>query len=487
MLAALLLIRSVSVPGTELDVKLATQVGAPYDAAAVAKDVRTLWSIGRFRDVKVETVEDEDGADVVFRVTKEPQYPLREVLLRPHSFGLQIGLPPGTLVTEPRAHEVAAIALKQLNERGYARAKVTSSLLHAPGGKVDVALDIEPGEAVKLKVTGDNSLKAPRWYSPAAVESHAARMRSRLVADGYFDAKVTPNAEVGLKKAMVEFRVEKGRYYHPLAMRSLCGCLFAERRAAEREGILDFQPTVDENGMRSVELGKSFIVRRIRFIGHPHFTDAAIRSQFLLDEGVKLDSWMLRQSLVRLNRSGMFEPVDEHAVNIATEEKSGMADITVRLTERKRGAWSFSGPLPLAASLNMRLPAWGQGILEASTYTLGFHALAYSAILKMTSNRRFLPMLILDRPFTPGGGWLSGISIAPQMGPQWMALHYAGTQLEQRLGPWLAGTRVPDITVTMLRPSGEAVPILCEAPAPRLRGLRIGAGIGLGLLRTLTN
>ena len=125
MLAALLLIRSVSVPGTELDVKLATQVGAPYDAAAVAKDVRTLWSIGRFRDVKVETVEDEDGADVVFRVTTEPQYPLREILLRPHSFGLQIGLPPGTLVTEPRAHEVAAIALKQLNERGYARAKVT--------------------------------------------------------------------------------------------------------------------------------------------------------------------------------------------------------------------------------------------------------------------------------------------------------------------------------------------------------------------------
>jgi hypothetical protein len=67
VLAALLLIRSVSIPGTQLDVTLATQVGAPYDASVIARDVRTLWSIGRFGDVRAETVEREDGADVVFR------------------------------------------------------------------------------------------------------------------------------------------------------------------------------------------------------------------------------------------------------------------------------------------------------------------------------------------------------------------------------------------------------------------------------------
>jgi hypothetical protein len=118
---------------------------------------------------------------------------------------------------------------------------------------------------------------------------------------------------------------------------------------------------------------------------------------------------------------------------------------------------------------------------------LSFNALAYSTILKLAANRRFLPVLSIERPFTPGGGWLSGFAFAPQMGPQWMALHYAGAQLEGRLGPWLAGTRMPDLTVTMSRPSGDTAGILCEAPKPRLRLLRMGAGAALGLTRTLTN
>ena len=65
MLAAALLIRSVSFAGVEPDVKLATHVGAPYDAVSISRDVRTLWSIGRFRDVRVETALDDNGADVV--------------------------------------------------------------------------------------------------------------------------------------------------------------------------------------------------------------------------------------------------------------------------------------------------------------------------------------------------------------------------------------------------------------------------------------
>lgn len=480
MLAAILLIRSVSVPGTQLDVNLSTQVGAPYDAASVARDLRTLWSMGRFRDVRVEMQETGGGANVIFRVTKEPEYPLREVRLRPHTFELQLGLPPGTLITQPRANDLAALATRQLNERGYAHAKVTATLEPAPGGKADVALQIVPGEAVRLKAWGDTSLRAPRWYSPGAVEAQAARLRSKWIAAGYFDARVTTTEEIGGKSATVGFHVEPGRYSRALDMRSICGCLFRERRTAERAGVLDFQASVDELGSWQIEKGRTYTVGRIRFVGQRHFTDADVRRHFLLDEGVPLDSWKLRQSVVRLNRSGMFEPLDERQVHIATDERSGTADVTVSLTERKRGAWSFSGPLPLAASVSARVPGW-------SSYTVNFHALAYSTILKLAAHRRFLPVLALERPFTPGGGWLSGFAFAPQMGPQWMALHYAGAQLEGRLGPLLAGTRVPDLTVTMMRPPGEAVGILCEAPKPRLRAVRMGAGMALGLVRTLTN
>ncbi len=267
MLAALLLIRSVSVPGSQLAVKLATQVGVPYDAKTVARDVRTLWSTGRFHDVRVEAVEDAGGADIVFRVTKEPEYPLRKIRLRPHAFGLQLSLPAGTLVTGPRAHDLALAALRQLRERGYARARVTASVEPAAGGKADIVLDIVPGEALRLKAVGDASLHAPRWYSRAAVDAHAARLRSHWVAQGYFDARVVTTEELGEKRAVVDFRVEPGRLYRPLDMRTLCGCLFRERRAAEREGVLDFDASVDENGDWRVDRGRPYTVGRILFCG----------------------------------------------------------------------------------------------------------------------------------------------------------------------------------------------------------------------------
>jgi Surface antigen variable number repeat len=486
VLAALLLIHSVSVPGTQLDVKLATQVGQPYDAATVERDVRTLYSMGRFRDVRVETVEGDEGPDIIFHVTAEPQYPLHEVRIRPHTFGLQISLPAGTVVSQPRANELAQLAQKQLVERGYARAKVTASLEPVPGGKTDVMLDVVPGEALRLKATGDPTVKPPKWYSTAAVESHAARLRSIWVAKGYFDARITTSEELGAKHAMVDFRVDPGPFYHPIDTKTLCSSLFTERRAAERKGILDFQPITDEDGNYRIEQGRSYTVGQIKFVGSTHYSDAVIRKQFLLDEGVPLDSWVLRQSVVRLNRAGMFEPVDERQVHLQTDERTGIANIVVNLTERKRGAWNFGGPVPITGSISARLPSFGSGIFEGSTYTASFNAVAYSTILKLATNRKFLPVFSLDRPFTPGTGWLSGISIAPQLGPQWIGISYAITQLEQRLGPVLAGTRVPDLPYTLSRSSGD-VPMLCEAPKPKLHIPRIAAGMALGLLKTLTN
>src|SRR6185295_16697985 len=92
------------------------------------------------------------------------------------------------------------------------------------------------------------------------------------------------------------------------------------------------------------------------------------------------------------NRAMMFERVDERQVSIQTDDHTGTADITVHLTERKRGAWNLAGPVgpmslagPLRASIGARLPAWGQGLLELSTYTASFNLFAFS--------RSFLPLL----------------------------------------------------------------------------------------------
>lgn len=397
----------MSIPGTQMDVKLATQVGRPYDAAAVAADVRTLWNVGRFSDVRAETEEDGDGIDVVFHVVTEPRYSIHEIRFEPHPFGLQVTVEPGTLLTRAEAAQNAANAREQLIQKGYAKAKVDWHFVPTVHGEYDLIIKLEPGTQGK------------RPKEPPL----------------------------------------------PTAPRALCESLFEERREAEYKGILDFSASVDENGVASIERGKPYTLGRLTFYGHHHYTDGLIRSHFIIDEGDPLDLFRLRQSVVRLNQAALFEPVDERQVHVATNEKTGVADVTIYLTERKRHAWSFSGPVPVAASITGRIVA---------TYGLSFHLLAFSTILKLTTNKKLLPVFSVDRAFTPGEGWKSGLSFAPQLGWQGTVLGYASTQFQQRILPKLAGIRAPDLAVT----SGDKT-LMCRYPKPRFSTVRIGASVAL--------
>jgi hypothetical protein len=153
---------------------------------------------------------------------------------------------------------------------------------------------------------------------------------------------------------------------------------------------------------------------------------------------------------------------------------TGVVDVTIRLTERKRGAWNISGPVgPMSfaggfgASLSSRLAA----------YTVSVSLFAFG--------RPIWPVLALERPFSPGEGWKSGFKIAPQLGWRAGALGYAATQVEQRPLPLLAGDAEPELVVNVERASGDTV-ILCPPPKLRFERLRRATAVGLQLLRAAT-
>jgi outer membrane protein assembly factor BamA len=56
-------------------VNLTSQAGQPYDAYSIRKDVRALWSTGRFDDIRVETAPSAGGISIIFRVTEAPRGP----------------------------------------------------------------------------------------------------------------------------------------------------------------------------------------------------------------------------------------------------------------------------------------------------------------------------------------------------------------------------------------------------------------------------
>ncbi len=146
--------------------------------------------------------------------------------------------------------------------------------------------------------------------------------------------------------------------------------------------------------------------------------------------------------------------------------------------ERKRGSWNLSGPVgpasvagPLEASIRTRLPAWGSGLLEASTYTVSLTMFAFvHSFLPVLGlpNIPFIPIAALNRPYTPGEGWKSGFMIVPQLGWQYMVLGYGVSQLQHRLLPVLQGDRglEPELPVTVDTPNSRTT-MFCEPPPPR--------------------
>jgi len=333
------------------------------------------------------------------------------------------------------------------------------------------------------------------------VDSDLARLRSAYLARGYYDARIwADEPSMRGKDAGVRIQIEAGQHYSGAPdPRALCSSLFAERRAAERVGVLDFTPRLAvrlADGVAHVDTqidrGVPYRVGRIEFRGNYRTPDATLRRNLLLEEARPLDGYLLRRSIARLNRTGLVEPINMKRVVLRTDPQSGVANVIIGLEEAKRGSWNLSGPVglpsvagPLEARLSARLPAWGRGPFELSTWAVSLGAAAFfHPILPVLGMPKglILPVLAVRRPFLPGEGWTSGITIAPQLGWKSTVFGYAVAQFQERTLSRLAGDRglIPDLAVQVETPHGEGT-MFCEAPKPRLWMMRSAASLAIRL------
>jgi hypothetical protein len=483
-LQVLAMVTSVAIRGPRPPVTLETQVGSPFDAAAARRDVRTLWDTGRYSDIRVEV--DSDDA-VVFRVTPKRAVELHEIRIEPNSFGLQLNVPQGKPIDAVAVQRIVVDAQQQLRRQGYRDPQIAYRFVPAPRHQFDLKLTVTPGRLMDVKrveFAGDLGLRArdlraslrdlkskpmlPFWrllppYSEDAVESDMARLRAVYWLRGYRDAAVElVGVEFAGKHGFIRLHAEAGEQTAPaVSARAVCEGLFAERRSAEQRGVLDFSPSLTA----PTTLGPAYRVGRIDFFGSRRFGDLTLRRQFLLLEGEPLDELHLRKSVARIDRLGLFDPIDSSSVVVRTHAETGIADITLHVTDRKRSAWSFAGPLPLTASISTRLPA-----IPAFTVSASLFAFAHPLIPVRIP---LLPVLALRG---------HGLVVAPQLGWKGSAFLFGAGQLERRLVPLLEGNHglVPPIAV----PGSNGAVLSC-AP-PRLNAFRRAAAIAVRMAGGIT-
>jgi outer membrane protein assembly factor BamA len=456
-------VQSVSVRGSNVQVKLATQVGQEYDTAVIDKDLKTLWATGRFADIRVQREEQPDGVGVIFQVTETQTHPLHEMRIEPSTFGVQFKIPEGTPMDRERAYAAARKTREELRANGFQNAEVDFKLTPYMDQKVNLTLTVEPGQRIRVKqveFTGDvaldpkqvqramAALKVKRltppipgiwagWlsypaYSPDAVQSDLARIQSLYLSKGYLDINLRlDDIHVNHGDAKVTVRVDAGPQYRVESASldgtstnvgtpgDLCPLLFRERREAELQGKMDFNVSLDARTVQpaenqtpaidlaaTVERGPVYHIARIDFLGLEHYSDSMVRSNMQLAEGDLLDELLLRKSMARINQTGFFEPLSEHDMHVLTNENTGVANIAIQLRERKGGSWKLAGPVgtpsiggPLEASIKSRLPKWGAGLFEMATYSVNLSLYA------------FLPPIVPALSFLPKGTILPVLSL----------------------------------------------------------------------------
>jgi surface antigen-like variable number repeat protein len=488
-------IKSVEIGGAGLPIALETQAGQPFDQARISRDVHRLWSTGRFADLRVESAPAPEGADLVFRVVPRHTLRLRQVRFEPASHKRPLHLETGEPIDAERAQQVAARLRQRLADEGYPESQVRAELVTVGFSQVDLLLHVNPGGHFRIEAvqfSGDlgltpreliQALRATRarsWLgmwksqpdlSDAGLYGDLERLRSVYISRGYFDAHVGVGAiEYTGGRAIVTYEAMSGPRYlvHSLEVtgtdkrlpvsatgdfpsRALCRCLLNARRKSETEGKLEFdahlevkQSLAQKEAFISANLegGPSYSVGRIEFRGNHSVSEITLRRALLLDEGTRLDLDRLGRSLARLNRMRIFEPVTIADIGFIRQPSEHRVDLTISLHEKGWRRWALSGPVappsiggPLVAQLAARLPGWGQGVLEASTWYTTISAFAfYRPILPLkalTAHKSLLPVFALERPYLPGQEWLSGLQVSPQLGPAAMVATYGSAQLRR--------------------------------------------------------
>ncbi|MBC7796372.1 MAG: outer membrane protein assembly factor BamA, partial [Pyrinomonadaceae bacterium] len=158
------------------------------------------------------------------------------------------------------------------------------------------------------------------------------------------------------------------------------------------EGIADFNIVINE--------GKQFTLRRLEFRGNNFTRDFVLRREFLINEGDVYNDNAFSISVLKLNQSGYFDPIDGDKDKVVrTDESNGLVDIDVNVKERGKQQISFNGGISGIGGSSFGLDystsnLFGRGIVLGLSGAIGNRQQSFSFSLTQPYFR--------DRPISVG-------------------------------------------------------------------------------------
>ncbi len=384
--------------------KVKTQIGQPVSSTVLNEDLKRLYGLGYFSDVRIEQEDVEGGVKVVFLVTEKPV--LAEVKIegnnKIHSDAIKKEMlsVTGDFIDQKRVRDDIDSIKRLYEKKGFSEAQVESSFdINPDTNQATLRVTVNEGLKLRIKhinVSGNPSIdagkitkvmktKAMSWFGwfrsgylkEDELEEDLERVKALYDEAGFSDVEVTsstqslPNGDIVLNLNVVEGKkyivgdvqfkgndvVKSDEILKTIKMQS--GQPFSRRGL--RLDVSNIQDLYFDRGYLSSQIKSESLyndtadkvditysitenqltyVDKVRVQGNLKTKDIVIRRELRAYPGESFSGAKLKRSKERLYNLGFFEDV-----RFDTEEGSqpNSRDLVVSVKEGKTGEFSFGG------------------------------------------------------------------------------------------------------------------------------------------------
>ncbi|MBM3244983.1 MAG: outer membrane protein assembly factor BamA [Candidatus Omnitrophica bacterium] len=222
--------------------KMRTKIGAPYQETVISDDLKRLYLLGYFSDIKIDTEDYKNGLRVVIRVEERPIISkitfqgIFRITLKDEKIKEQLKSKEGQYLDYPNLTEDVSTLKKMYEKIGFSQADVEYAVdLDQATNRAKVQFNISENKKVvikEIKIEGNKAFSdiriirlmktRPAWLFNAGVlkddvlAEDAERVKSFYNKEGFADASVEYSVQPDAKKRnflVVVLKVNEGKQY----------------------------------------------------------------------------------------------------------------------------------------------------------------------------------------------------------------------------------------------------------------------------------
>jgi outer membrane protein insertion porin family len=382
--------------------KAQSKAGSSYQDAVVSEDIRRLFSLGYFTDVRADVERLPDGLRLIFVVQEKPVVDSVQIdgnrFLRKARILELFAVSKGELHDPRKIKEGIDLVKAEYARKGFSQCEVASRVgIDETANAATIYVVVDEGPRMRIRqilVQGNQAFpdkrirkvlktKPRRWfvsgvYNEQVVEEDVERVKAFYRKAGYQDVQVSQQAyrDPSGRGLYVHFTVAEG-LQHRIGQVAVDGTvLFPEREILQTitlkpgavysteavqddlrlikqyygdRGYIHAEITPDsqlDQESKRVNLTYHIAERELVYIhridveGNLRTKDIVVRRDLRVYPGEAFNGAKIRKSLDRLYNLGYFEEVDVATEPTASRERE---NLIIRVKEAKTGSFSFGG------------------------------------------------------------------------------------------------------------------------------------------------